>query len=228
MNKKIKLILILLRVLLILTISFITILVIPVLLLIHRATESRETRLTGYEEQIQSVIAWETDYNSELEEAIVTEMNMLPENVLSTWLNTDCSITVVDYKDYKIHCNEGNNPHTGAAACNHVKGTNETGVSSSHIYILANKYIVKLSLLHEIGHYVMYETFGNETYCLPNHKTESTTYMIRNGYLNDYYKIPNEYFAEMFSYTVLHNEKAVVLYNDATVMNNIIKTFPGE
>lgn len=185
------------------------------------ATHSNEDR----NETIKSIIVWDTDYSERLENLVVYNLNLLPESILESWLETDCSVVVCPnlkgYLDADIASELTGNSHSTAY---NVISTSGDEVVGSDIYILGSSQIINSSLLHEIGHYVYYEYFGATTdYVLPNHETDCARFVETERDGHAYYLETEEYFAEIFAYTVLQgvNEE----YPDTQVMKKIIDDF---
>lgn len=180
---------------------------------------------TDRNEKIKSIIVWETDYSKKLEKLIIYNLNLLPDSIIDGWLSIDCSIVVCPnikgYLDDDTVLNISDNLHTTAY---NVVSTEGDEVISSDIYILGSSKIINSSLLHEMGHYVYYEYFGAATdYILPSYEAECAEFIENECAGLSYYMVPNEYFAEIFSYTVLNgtNEN----YSDTYVMKKIIDDF---
>ena len=176
-------------------------------------------------EAIKSVIVWETDYSEKIENLIVFNLNSLPENILNGWLATDCSIVVCPnikgYLDMNDDFELPDNAHT--MAYNLIK-MKDNRVISSDIYILGSGRIINKSLLHEIGHYVYHNSTDTETkYILPNYETNSNSFVENECDNVLYYLDEEEYFAEVFAYTVIHGVNDE--YPDTKVMKNIIDNF---
>jgi hypothetical protein len=178
-------------------------------------------------ETIKSIIVWDTDYSERLENQIIYNLNLLPDSILDSWLNTDCRIVVCPnikgYLDNDVtsNTNISDNYYTTAYNTISIKGENVIG---SKIYILGSSQIIESSLLHEIGHYVYYEYFGATTnYVLPNYETDCSRFIENECDGATYYTSEYEYFAEIFAYTVLHGVSDD--YSDTYVMKKFIENY---
>lgn len=150
---------------------------------------------------------------------------MLPEDILNSWLSTDCKIVVCPnikgYLDIDDDFELPSNSHTMAYNLITIK---DDCVLGSNIYILGSYQTIDNSLLHEIGHYVYYACFDiSEEYILPNYETHSTSFIENECNNVLYYMNAEEYFAEIFVYTVIHGTNDE--YPDTSIMKKIIENF---
>ena len=179
---------------------------------------------------IKSVIVWNTDYSKEIENSVIYNLNLLPDDVLDSWLSKDSSIIIcpnvigyLDVNDTDSITDEthGQDKAYYTNARNSIHTLNNS-VIGSDIYILGSTYYVNNSLLHEIGHYVYYEHLGTSAdYILPNFKTDSKKFAKNERKGFSYFTISDEYFAEIFAYTIKNG--IVAEYNDTYVMEKIIE-----
>lgn len=190
-------------------------------------------------DQCASVIKWETSYDKELEQAVIEELCRIPEQILTAWLQIDCSITIVPNqrgyldlahnsvsKEVKMQVTDKPAADYYTIAYNDIRAENGK-ITSSHIYILGNEYSVRHSVLHEMGHFVYYETFGIETaYVLPNYETNYQVFINNECDGNTYLANPGEYFAEVFVYTITSGTREC--YPDTVQMQEIIDNFNPE
>ena len=189
----------------------------------HRATPTSgyAGRITDERnEQIKSIIVWKCDYSKKIETQIVYELNRLPENILNGWLALDSHIIV--YPNEKGSLDD---VYQGGytIAYNDILAKN-CMIQSSDIYILGSAYIIGQSLLHEIGHYVYYQYFGmNANYVLPHYKEDRERFVENELDGQTYYLLSEEYFAEMFAYTVVHGTGEN--YKDTYKIDEIIQDF---
>lgn len=175
-------------------------------------------------EQIKSVIVWRTDYSKKVETQIINNLNMLPDSILNSWLETDCHVLVYPQVKGSLDvaadaiCEDGY-----TIAYNDI--TAKGGViQNSDIYILGSPYIIDKTLLHEMGHFVYYQYFGMDTsYVLPNSASESKRFIENERDGQEYYLLSDEYFAEMFAYTIRNGTSDE--YKDTYVMDKIIQNF---
>ena len=174
--------------------------------------------------QIQKTIIWKCKYSQRIENEIVYNLNKLPGAILESWLDTDSHIIVYPNKKGCLDQADGVSSRNGyTIAYNEITAKNNM-IQHSDIHILGSVYIIDRSLLHEMGHYVYGKSFGmNGGYTLPNYDTECERFIENECGGEDYYALPEEYFAEMFAYTVVYgvNEN----YNDSYEMNAIINKF---
>ena len=189
----------------------------------HRATPATEYagEITNERnEQIRSSIVWKRDYSKRIEAQIIYELNRLPENILEGWLDLDSHIIVYPNEKGSLDdvCEGGY-----TIAYNDITAKNCT-IQSSDIYILGSAYIIGQSLLHEIGHYVYYQYFGiNTSYVLPHYEEDRERFVENERDGQTYYLLSEEYFAEMFAYTVVHGTDEN--YKDTYKIDEIIQNF---
>lgn len=178
-------------------------------------------------EMIKSVIVWDTEYSEEIENAILYNLNLLPEDILSSWLSKDSRIVVCP--NIKGYLDEDSGELENAYDNFYTSAYNTIYSSSgdvfgSDIYILGSVYDIDNSLLHEIGHYVYVEFFGTATdYVLPNYETDSFRFAENECENFSYYAVDEEYFAEVFEYTILNG--VTKEYTDTYAMQEIIEEF---
>lgn len=192
---------------------------------VHPAESTEVSQKTAEDDRIKSMIVWETSYDEEIEDAIVCNMNMLPDSILDSWLSLESNIVVCpNVKGYldKFHLNieEKGSYTTGYTKISNV-GETLVGVD---IYILGSKANVNTSLIHEIGHYVYYVYFGaNTVYVLPNFETDSVRFSETEYGSNYYSSSYKEYFAQIFTFTI--QQGTTEEYPDTNVMKEIIENF---
>lgn len=167
-------------------------------------------------DRIRSIIHWEADYSEELENAVISEMNKVPEKIFNDYFDVyQKSITIVPSLD-----------QYGEDIIGHIEWTTYNGrVVIANMSFENNLYAIQNSLLHEIGHYVdvAYENAGGDT-SLPNFEADAYRFSIveRNG--NTYFaSSEEEYFAELFEYTV--DNGVTGSYEDTYKMQSIIDNF---
>lgn len=181
-------------------------------------------------EILKSVIVWEADYSKEIESDIVYNLNLLPDSVLNSWLSKESSVVVCPNikgyldKEADITDDAGFKTENYYTIAYNLISSRGDEVVGSDIYILGSSDYINNSLLHEIGHYVYYEYFGSSTdYVLPSYETDSELFIENEQKNISYFLIPNEYFAEIFAYTVKNG--TTELYQDTYKMQKIIKNF---
>lgn len=167
-------------------------------------------------DRIKSIIHWEADYSEELENAVISEMNKLPEKIFNDYFDVyQKSINIVPSLD-----------QYGEDIIGHIEWTTFDGrVVIANMSFENNLFAIQSSVLHEIGHYVevAYGYAGGDT-SLPNFEADAYRFSIveRNG--NTYYaSSEKEYFAELFAYTI--DNGVTSSYEDTNKMQFIIDNF---
>jgi hypothetical protein len=184
------------------------------------------TEVSERDQVIKSLIVWQTDYSTEIENTIIDNLNMLPDSILDSWLSLNSNIIVCPnvkgYLDkFHLYLEEKGTYTTG-----YTKVSNDGEiVSGADIYILGSVDNIEDSIIHEIGHYVYYAYFGIRTgYVLPNYETESYKFATEERDGSTYYmEFEKEYFAEMFEYVIINGVSDE--YKDTHVMQEIIEDF---
>lgn len=175
------------------------------------------------DEAIKEKLVWNTEYEESLEKLIIHNLKMLPENILSKWLDADSSIVICpNIKGYLDMDNEVKMENNTYTAAYNLIATDKNGVISSDIYILGSAQVIDSSLLHEIGHYV-HDAYFDTDYVLPGYETDSKKFIESECNNFEYYAVPDEYFAEIFAYTVINGENEN--YTDTHDMEEIIENF---
>jgi hypothetical protein len=178
-------------------------------------------------EIIKSKIIWDTEYSQELETVVIDEFNKVPEHIFNSWLNVaDSAITICPNVLGYIEENYSPRPDGGAPLAGNIKmKLTNSKMKSARIHVLGSADYLQLSILHEIGHYVHAEyTGGSQVSLLPNYNTDAYAFAREECAGSTYYaKSHEEYFAEMFKYTVLNG--VTDEYPDTYVIQEIIDNF---
>ena len=171
-------------------------------------------------ERIKSVMEWEVNYDEEIENTIINEINKLPDTIFEAWWNVEQrSIHVV--KDLP-QCDTEDDATT--IACIQQSYTGGTVVAAD-IFFENNQKYIKKSALHEFGHFVerAWREAGGDA-SLERFDEDSERFAINECNSNMYYhKHSGEYFAELFQYTI--NNGATDEYPDTYKLEAMIKVF---
>ena len=154
---------------------------------------------TAKAQRIRSVIKWEAPYSKDVENAIISEMNKLPDPVFNAYFNVyKKSINVVSsFKQYDKN----------VLAYIQQKTFNKR-VIRADMYLRNDVQTVLASVLHEVGHFVdkAYTAAGANT-SLENFKKDGYRFAEAERNNNTHFaKYSEEYFAELFRYTIDHGK----------------------
>lgn len=171
-------------------------------------------------ERIKSVIVWEADYSKAIENAVIYELNKLPDAILNGYFAVpDADIIIVgSLSQYDTNYN--------------ITGRTEWAyenwaMTRADIYIEGKVSTVQETLIHEVGHYVnaACECVGSD-YDLPNFEADAYRFSTTEWDGFDYFaQSEGEYFAELFKYVI--NNGATDKYADSYKMQSIINNFKG-
>ena len=180
---------------------------------------------TVYTDIIKERIVWERDYNASIENTIINELQILPESILSNWLNIDSNvITVPAIRGYLDNTDiENSDPNLDSFIVAYNKLTLQEGKPiMSKIYILGSEYYIKDSLLHEIGHF-FYDDYLGCNYVLPYFDEEKELFIANEMNGNTYFYNSKEYFAQMFAYVLHYGTNTD--YPDTFVIKDLIDEY---
>ena len=169
-----------------------------------------DSKVKEYYTDYSDIITWEADYDEAVYETISSELDLIPKKIVKSWIEHGGNI-VVKEGIRSVSFENGDLSQGELLTASYVVGLNTFEYSgneiiSSTIYILDDTDSVKYSLIHEVGHFFYYSTFGMD--CknskLPFYEKDCDRYCneIRNG--NHYLTQPKEYFADIFAYTIHH------------------------
>ena len=176
---------------------------------------------TEKNELLKSIITWDTEYSKELEDAILYNLNLIPDAILNSWLNTECSIVVCPNEKDVLRKDTISSSYP--AAVNKMR-TDGTTIIRSSIHILASLEHINSSLIHEIGHYVYYMHFGIENdYVMTLPYFDADNQRFCEEQKSYYYDQPKEYFAELFSHVIKNG--VTDEYKDTYEIQKIIEDF---
>ena len=171
-------------------------------------------------QRIKSLIVWETEYSKETEDAIIFELNKLPDKIFNAYLNVaDKNIIIKSLLDpYDANSNE--------ITLGRIRWNVNNGVvTQANIYVLNDMCAVKQTILHEIGHYVRvaygYAGYNNS---LPYYTSEAARFSTTEYGYEYYASSESEYFAELFKYTIDHGttDKYSDTYNIQHIIDNFV------
>ena len=167
-------------------------------------------------QQIKSLIIWETEYSKETEDAVIYELNKLPDKIFNAYLNVASNNIII-----KPFIDQYSNGITLGriqwSVCNGV-------VTQADIYMLNDMCAVKQTILHEIGHYVRV-AYGCAGYnnSLPYYASDAVRFSTTEYGYNYYASSESEYFAELFKYTI--DNGTTDKYSDTYSIQHIIDNF---
>ena len=164
--------------------------------------------------KITERIEWEEKPSFLVKTELLAQVSYLPDSVRKTWLSLDGKIKISAPQDTEsVVFTEAESSETF---------TTDGTLSGFTVGLLSDVSDIRDSFLHEIGHMVYDYSFGlNSGYVLPNYETEKDLYLMDEGNGNRYLtSTPQEYFAELFSYTM---KNKVGKYEDTKVIEEIIE-----
>lgn len=154
------------------------------------------------EQDIKDKITWICEYDKDLEDSIIDTIMKTPKNILNKWYLCNGTIKVCPYnKVTGLYKSEEYKDGVVIADITYdTSGLLDYNINGSEIRLLSNKSTIENSLLHEIGHFVC-----NDLKLDLNFKMSEKQLFIeeeQDGF--NYFRDNDEYFAEMFQYTLLN------------------------
>ena len=167
-------------------------------------------------QRIRSIIKWDAPYSKSVENAIISEMNKLPDTILYTYLNV--------YRK-SIHVVSSFDQYDDTVVAHIHQRTFNKRVILADMYFKNDVKTILASVLHEVGHFVnrVYTAAGIDT-SLENFKEDGNKFAKAERNNNPHYATNSkEYFAELFRYTIDHGQTKK--YVDTYKIQTIIKGF---